>query len=84
MFSTQNIGDWHGGHGAGNEGLVGCLVGQVVSGDVGTVAGKSYDFNMDQAVLVDHLWDSERLSCSWAHRGEQNVRLTVVFKNNIV
>ena len=75
MLPAEDIGDGHRGHGSGQEGGVSGLIGEVVTGDVGTIAGESDDLDVDQSVLVDEFRQAECRCRARTHRGEQQIGL---------
>src|SRR5699024_6348846 len=76
VLAAEDIGDGNGGHGAGNQGRVRGLIGEVVSGDVGAVAGEADDLDVDESVLIDQLRQAQGSSGPGTHGGEQDVGLS--------
>src|SRR5699024_10792182 len=75
VLAAEDIGDGNGGHGSGNQGRVCGLIGEVVSGDIGAVAGEADDLDVDESVLIDQLRQPQGSCGPGTHGGEQDIGL---------
>src|SRR5699024_7467545 len=75
VLAAEDIGDGNGGHGCRNQGRVRGLIGEVVSGDIGTVAGEADDLDVDEPVLIDQLRQAQGGCGPGTHGGEQDIGL---------
>lgn len=74
-LASDDVGDGDGRCAAGDQGSVGRLVREVVTGDVCSVSGESDDFDMDESIPFHQAGKPERLSGSRSHSCDEDIRV---------